>query len=137
MLISEVTGKTAEDIINEGDMLLSNLNAMILKIKDRLEQKQRVWNLEEIINELNRRSLDGAYLNPNNEEIKNWITKKFEENGLSIERGSGEVTMGAPEDVDTENPEEVEKKNKSTEIAGKAMDKIKNGGENNEIDGKL
>ena len=138
MLISEVTGKTAEDIINEGDVLSTNLDIIILRIKDALKQNQPVWDYSGIIDELNGRTSDNAYLDPDNSELKNWVTQQLKTNGLNVDRGSGEVTMGAPEDVDTENPEEVEKKNKSAEIAGKAMDKIKGSGTDDKtIDGEL
>lgn len=139
MLISEIAIKGSEELIRESDeyMLKSVLDSLMLNIKSRLERKSGVYTLDQVMAELNRQSAS-VYINPKDEERRNMIIQAFEEQGMEIERGSGKITMGAASDVDTEDPGEVEKANKSAEIAGKAMDKIKGGSTDNKtIDGEL
>jgi len=90
-----------------------------------------------VMEELNRQS-GSVYIDPRDEDRRNMIIQAFEEQGMEVERGSGKITIGSARDIDTEDPGEVEKKNKSAEIAGKAMDKIKGGSTDDKtIDGKL
>lgn len=139
MLISEITKKGSEELIRESDeyLLKSVLDSLILNIKSRLEHKQGVYTLDQVMAELNRQT-GSVYIDPTNEDRRNMIIQAFEKQGMDIERGSGKITLGAAADVDTEDPGEVEKQNKSAEIAGKAMDKIKGKSTDAEtIDGDL
>ena len=129
MLISEIAEKGTEDIIRETDeyMLKSVLDSMILNIKDRLEHKQPVYTLEQVIEELNRQS-DSVYIDPMDEDRRNNIIQAFEEHGMDIERGSGKITLGTIGDKakDGTDASEQEKEHKKQEINSKAMDKLKN-----------
>lgn len=139
MLINEIAIKGSEELIRESDeyLLKSVLDSLMLNIKSRLERKAGVYTLDQVMAELNRQS-GSVYIDPRDEDRRNMIIQSFEEQGMEIERGSGKITMGAASDVDTEDPGETEKANKSAEIAGKAMDKIKGGDtEDKTIDGEL
>ena len=132
MLIGEITGKETEDIIKESDeyILKSVLDSMLLNIKSRLERKQDVYTLDQVIAELNRQS-DSVYIDPKDEGRRNMIIQAFEKQGMKIERGSGNIIIGTTSNVDVSDPKEQEKQNKSAEIAGKAMDNLKNKSANN------
>lgn len=132
MLISEITKKGSEEIIRESDayILKSVLDSLMLNIRTRLERKQEVYTLDQVMAELNRQS-DSVFIDPTDDDRRNMLMQAFEERGMSIERGSGEITLQNASNVDTEDPGEVEKKNKSAEIAGKAMDKVKDKSANN------
>lgn len=132
MLISEVSGRKTEDIIRETDefMLKSSLDSMMLNIKNRLEHNQEVYNLDQVMAELNRQS-DSVYIDPDDEDRKNNIMQAFEEQGMDVERGSGIITLSTDGAEDATDASEQEKHNKTAEIDRKAMDNLRNKSQNN------
>lgn len=132
MLIKEVAGKRTEDIIRESDefMLKSVLDSMMLNIKNRLDHGRGVFTLDQVMAELNRQS-DSVYIDPNDEDRRNSIMQAFEEQGMSVERGSGQISLAVADTDDATDAGEQEKENKTRELDKKAMDKLRHKSEKN------
>ena len=130
MRIEEIFTFSVEDIIQESDefLLKSALDTILLKVKSVLERNKRAtFTLEQVISELNLVS-DSVYINPMNDDSRNNIIQAFEQQGMDVERGSGNITlqhMGATQtDADKQ-----EKQQQTQKVAGKAMDKVKKNSE--------
>lgn len=139
MLIGEFVGIDIEDILHESDeyMLKSMLDMIILNIKDDLSEKSNVrYTLDGVINELNKRSTS-VYIDNTDDDFRNNIIQAFEKQGLTVERGSGNISLEASSaNADQETDAEQEQEIKSAEIGKKAMNNVKTGADS-ERDGEL
>lgn len=130
MRIEEIFTFSVEDIIQESDefLLKSALDTILLKVKSVLERNKRAtFTLEQVISELNLVS-DSVYINPMDDDSRNNIIQAFEQQGMDVERGSGNITLQHMGVTQTDG-EEVEKKQQTQKVAGKAMDKVRKNSE--------
>lgn len=129
MLIGEILTSSSDDIIKESDefILKSALDTILLNIKSALEHnRQAVFTLDQVIAELNTKT--EVYIDPKNDDRRNSIIQAFEQHGMEVERGSGKIAIQHMDATQTDD-KEAEQERKSQEIAGKAMDKIRQGGD--------
>lgn len=126
MRIEEIFTSSLEDIIQESDefILKSALDTILLNIKSVLERNKRAtFTLNQVISELNLTS-DSVYVNPMDDDRRNNIIQAFEQHGMDVERGSGNITLQHMNATQTDG-EEQEKVQQTQKVAGKAMDKVR------------
>jgi len=131
MLIGEISTVSLGDIIRESDeyILKSMLDTIILKIKEKLtHNKNAQYTLKQVMNELNIQT-DSVFIDPLDDERRNNIIQTFEKHGMSVERGSGNITLQNMGNGDPTDPGQQEKEQQTQKIAGKAMDNVKKNSE--------
>ena len=136
MLISEVLGKSTNDIIKESDeyVLKSILDTIIIRIKEALEHNESAhFTLSQVIEELNNNT-DTLYIDPRDEDRRNQVMSELEQHGLDVERGSGRIHFAKDDPVAAIDDEEAEEKDFEREISRKAMDKVKKDSEDGDTD---
>lgn len=136
MLISEFFDKTADDIIRESDeyVLKSMLDTIIVRIKSALEKNKNAnITLDRVLQELDKNT-DTVYIDPRDDDRRNQIMSTLEQHGLSVERGSGKITIGVEGNGEKVDSEEQEKKSREQEVSRKAMDSVRKKSETGNMD---
>jgi len=131
MLISELLDNKVTSIISESDdfVLKSALNAIILDVRERLQNNSEYpVDIYGVIKALNARSAFLA-IDPNDNDRRVIIMQEFEEHGMSVEQGSGKISLASEEEPQTD-AQETEQEKQSQEVGKKAMDNIKKDSEN-------
>jgi hypothetical protein len=129
MLINELFGKTSNSIIRETDSNIVDitLDTMIVSIKSSLESGNRSFTLDEIFQELNKNT-GTLYIDSRDENRRNYVMEKLKSHGLSVDRGSGQISLAMDNDATNgaQNDAATERQQRTAKVSSQAMNNVRN-----------